>query len=108
MHLCKLPFSSVVSMHRRLAGLKAVAISSLQALLRVKSGKRSLSKGSPVSRLLTPWHNNVICDLKTSLLVFKFLLGLNNHHQFPLYHQLHEGEGELPPTVPPEPKWDLQ
>ena len=50
--LCKLPFSSVASKHRSLAGPKAV--SSLQALLRVKNGKRPLSKGTLVSRLLTP------------------------------------------------------
>ena len=43
------------SKHRSLAGPKAVAISSLQALLRVKSGEMPLSKGPQVSRLLTPW-----------------------------------------------------
>ena len=32
-----------------------VAISSLQALLRVKSGEMPLSKGTLISRLLTPW-----------------------------------------------------
>ena len=44
-----------ISKHRGQAGPKAVAICSLQALLRVKSGKRPLSKGTLVSRLLTPW-----------------------------------------------------